>query len=159
MEQSTNINVKGWGSDADFNKRPYHPVHKIQTDTGAHWIKPVRQQSDVEVLHSNERPDLTSVFGTTLPPQGLSGVIRRLAFRYSENSFRHWLPLIFADRVNMIEGMVDDVRNKKMPRLMGDGLMVDYKYNPKAFYFRILKGAVVATAPVVLFYFLLREKK
>ncbi len=49
------------------------------------------QPVNVEVLHSNERPHLTAVFGTSSPPSGLSGSIRRFAFRYSESSYGHWL--------------------------------------------------------------------
>jgi hypothetical protein len=44
------------------------------------------------------------VFGTTCPPTGLSGAIRKLAYaRYSEGQAAHWLLLIGADRVDMVE--------------------------------------------------------
>ena len=39
-----------------------------------------------------------------------SGVIRRAAFRYSENDLRHWLMLMGADRVNVVEGLGQDLR-------------------------------------------------
>ena len=64
-------NINGWGSDADFKRRPYYPIHKQQV-TGAHWSEPEQQISDVEILKSSERPEVSAVFGTTLPPQGLS---------------------------------------------------------------------------------------
>ncbi len=32
-------------------------------------------------------------------------MIRRAAFRYSKNDLRHWLMLMGADRVNVVEGM------------------------------------------------------
>lgn len=32
-----------------------------------------------------------------------------LAFKYSENSYGHWVPLMLADRIGMIEGVVGDL--------------------------------------------------
>ncbi|MCW2526411.1 MAG: hypothetical protein JWM76_1271 [Pseudonocardiales bacterium] len=44
---------------------------------------------------------LTPVFGTSCPPHGLSGTIRRLSYRrYSEARAAHWLLLLLADRVD-----------------------------------------------------------
>lgn len=161
MEQQQSIdtkNIKGWGSDADFERRPYYPIHQTQV-TGAHWDDPEQQRLTVEVLHSNERPRISRVFGTTAPPYGLSGVIRRFAFLYSENSFGHWMPLILADRINFIEGLVDDVRKGKMPRLFGDGLMIDLKHAPFRFTWRVTKRAVFFAAPFVLLYYFMKKPK
>ncbi len=46
-------------------------------DTASHLPQ---QHSGVKVLHSLERPGLTPVYGTTVPPSGLSGRLRSLAF-------------------------------------------------------------------------------
>ena len=51
-----------------------------------------------------ERPDVTAVFGTSTPPAGLSGMLRRVAFNYSESSYLLWLPLMLADRIGIVEG-------------------------------------------------------
>lgn len=59
--------------------------------------RPEQQPVTVEVLHSNERPNITAVFGTSTPPAGLSGVIRRYAFKQRELGYGHWLPLLLAD--------------------------------------------------------------
>jgi len=40
---------------------------------GYSWQRPQQQPLTVEVMHSNERPDVTSVFGTSTPPSGPSG--------------------------------------------------------------------------------------
>jgi hypothetical protein len=48
---------------------------------GYSWERPPQQPITTEILHSIERPDVTSVFGTSTPPSGLSGSIRRFAFR------------------------------------------------------------------------------
>ena len=53
---------------------------------------------------SVEHAFLTPVFGTSSPPRGLSGVIRKYAYRrFSEGRAAHWLLLIGADRVDAIE--------------------------------------------------------
>ena len=64
----------------------------------------MQQAQTVEILQSIERPSITPIFGTPQPPSGMSGMLRRAAFRYSESDLRHWLMLLFADRVNMVEG-------------------------------------------------------
>jgi hypothetical protein len=44
------------------------------------------------------------VFGTSTPPKGISGAIRKFAYRkYSEGRTAHWLLLIAADRVDAFE--------------------------------------------------------
>jgi hypothetical protein len=44
------------------------------------------------------------VFGTTCPPKGLSGLIRRYAYaKYSEGRAAHWLLLMAGDRVDVLE--------------------------------------------------------
>jgi hypothetical protein len=76
---------------------PPHPA------VGAHWTLPERQVSEVEVLKRKELAELPPVFGTAAPPRGLSGVLRRIAYRQSETRVRHWLLLLFADRIDAIE--------------------------------------------------------
>lgn len=51
------------------------------------WEKPVQQAAYVEILTSNERPAIIAVFGTPNLPGGLSGKIRRYAFKFSESSY------------------------------------------------------------------------
>src|SRR5690606_39028405 len=98
--------IKGWGVDADPENDPTYPMKLYTGDDHRRldWERPPQQPETVEILHSNERPTVPAVFGTTLPPSGLSGAIRRQAFKYSESSFGHWLPLLLADRVHVVEG-------------------------------------------------------
>lgn len=112
--------LPGWGIDADPKNDPTYPMKPHRTDLeqqGYNWERPTQQPVDVEVLHSNERPNVSAVFGTASPPSGLSGMIRRFAFRYSENEYRHWLPLILADRVNVVEGIFEDFAHGKLPNI------------------------------------------
>jgi hypothetical protein len=103
------------------------------------------------VLHSNERPNVTAVFGTSAPPSGLSGMIRRYAFKYSEASFAHWLPLLLADRVNVVEGILDDFRRGRVPNIFAErGGKAEWKHNPKGMVKKVAIGVVVVTAVVAL---------
>jgi hypothetical protein len=94
--------IPGWGADLDPSDRPAFP--KFDTSpTGAHWELPEQQPEKWPRERSIEHERLTPVFGTSTPPRGLSGVIRRYAYRYSEGRAAHWLLLIGADRVNAWE--------------------------------------------------------
>jgi hypothetical protein len=97
--------IPGWGADLDPADRPSVPKERFdQNGTGAHWDFPERQPETWPRERSIEHKFLTPVFGTSCPPKGLSGVIRRHAYkRYSEARAAHWLLLIAADRVDALE--------------------------------------------------------
>ena len=85
---------------------------------------------------------MTAVFGTSAPPSGLSGAIRRYAFKYSEGSYVHWFSLILADRINMVEGIIEDVAHGHIPNFFKErGWTAEWKYNRKAM---IMKMAITA---------------
>ena len=95
--------VPGWGADLDPANRPSVPRERMEP-TGAHWHFPERQPERLPRERSIEHKFLTPVFGTTAPLKGVSGVIRRWAYaRYSEAQAAHWLLLIAADRVDVLE--------------------------------------------------------
>jgi hypothetical protein len=122
--------VEGWGADLDPAQRPATPKERMPARLpGLHWDRVAFQPVTVEVLHSNERRGLTPVFGTTVPPAGLSGALRRQAFRRSENDIRHWLMLLAADRVNAVEGVLDDVRRSpRSPYVAGALIAAAFAY-------------------------------
>ena len=108
---SDRSDILGWGADLDRANRPAVPMeHMPPRLEGVHWDEPAQQAVTVEVLHSVERPGITPVFGTSAPPRGLSGWMRRRAFRRSESDIRHWMMLLAADRVNVVEGLFSDAR-------------------------------------------------
>lgn len=109
--------IKGWGVDAagDVSPRVDFPDSTQERFIPEYGLK--RQETNKEILHSNERPNMTAVFGTTLPPSGISGGLRRFAFRYSESNWMHWLSLLFADRINVVEGLADDLRKGRIPNI------------------------------------------
>ncbi len=143
--------VKGWGIDADPENDPTYPMKKRNNGehAGYSWERPTQQPVDVEVLHSNERPNVTAVFGRSVPPAGLSGVIRRMAFRESENSYGHWLPLMLADRVSVLEGNLRDLTRGRLPNPWTErGWRAEWKYNRASLLARIAVQAVLVSAVV-----------
>lgn len=109
---------------------------------------PVQQLRQVPVLISSERTGITPVFGSSVPPSGVSGRLRELAFRYSENDLRHWLLLLFADRVNMFEGVGDDLRQGHVPNFYVEmGGPAEWRHNRAGFLRKVLvAGAVLGLA-------------
>ncbi len=97
--------IPGWGVDLDPKDRPSVPRERFDPGaTGAHWDFPERQPEKWPRERSIEHAFLTPVFGTSCPPRGLSGVLRKYAYsRYSEGRAAHWLILLAADRVDAVE--------------------------------------------------------
>lgn len=141
--------VKGWGIDADPENDPTYPMkHRNDGEqAGYSWERPPPQPATVEILHSNERPNLSATFGTATPPSGLSGMIRRAAFKYSGNSYAHWLPLMLADRINVFEGVLYDIAPGRVPNVFGEmGLKAEWQHNRKRLVTRVAVGAALAFA-------------
>lgn len=100
--------IPGWGVDLNPADRPSYPQEKT-SDTGAHWEFPERQQPRGFREKSTEHKFLTPVFGTAQPLRGLSGLIRRYAYTYSEGRTAHWLLLMLGDRIDVLESRVTGV--------------------------------------------------
>jgi hypothetical protein len=137
--------IKGWGIDADPENDPTYPM-KHRTDAeqnGYSWDRPEQQPVEHEILRSIERPNVTAVHGTSQPPRGLSGMIRRAAYKFSESSYARWLPLIVADRVNVLEGIVDDISRGTFPNIFAEkGYKAAWKHDRK--------GVIISVATTVL---------
>ncbi|MBG0565569.1 hypothetical protein [Actinoplanes aureus] len=97
--------IPGWGADLDPKDRPSVPQEIFDPGfSGAHWEFPERQPERWPRERSIEHKFLTPVFGTSCPPRGLSGAIRRFSYaRFSEGRAAHWLLLLAADRVDSLE--------------------------------------------------------
>ena len=145
--------IKGWGVDADPENDPTYPMkHWTGADHDRlNYEKRPQQPVNVEVLHSNERPNITRVFGTAVPPSGLSGMMRRFAFKFSENEWTHWLALIAADRVNAVEGIIADLAHGHIPNLYKEyGWGAEWKHNRKGAITKVIAVAAIASAVIVL---------
>ncbi|WP_076070303.1 hypothetical protein [Sphingomonas montana] len=136
--------IPGWGVDADTRNNPTYPIrHRedLQTD-GLNWDRPTQQAPDVEILQSIEHNRLPAVVGTSTPPTGLSGMIRRYAFRRSESDWWHWLLLMGADRINVVEGVIEDLSHGKVPNIPAEmGGRAEWQHNKKGL---AVKVAVLA---------------
>jgi hypothetical protein len=98
--------IPGWGADLDPADRPSVPKLRHDIESGAHWEFPERQPELTARERSIEHRVLTPVFGTAQPTRGLSGVVRRYAYRFSEGRAAHWLLLLGADRIDVVEHRV-----------------------------------------------------
>ncbi len=143
--------VVGWGVDADPRNDPTYPMKKRSdaAHAGYSWERPPQQPVNIEVLHSNERPNVSATFGTSRPPAGLSGLIRRQAFRYSESSYGHWVPLILADRVGVVEGFLGDLAHGHIPNIPAEmGLKARWKHDRPKLLTQLFLGAVATAATI-----------
>ena len=148
--------IQGWGADLNRKNRPGVPMERTPPRyTDAKEGVPEQQPERTEVLVSPERPGITPLFGTVQPPSGLSGMIRRAAFKSTENDLRHWMLLLLADRVNVVEGVVDDLAHGKVPNVFAEmGLQAEWKHNPGG----LVKKAAIATAVVGTAWYLLNRR-
>jgi hypothetical protein len=139
--------IPGWGVDADPENDPTYPMRDISQNDhdGMAWPRPTLQPPTVEVLHSTERPGLSAVYGTSVPPSGLSGVLRRWAFKKSEGKWGHWLILLAADRINVIEGLLLDLFRLRLPNLYVErGFRSEWRVARPRFFRRLATWAIVA---------------
>jgi hypothetical protein len=135
LVKNNHEHILGWGVDADKSVRPNYPMWKIPSEgTGAHWGVPA-QQPNFKDFVSLERPGPTHVFGSTVPPSGLSGFVRKLAFKkFSEGHWEHWILLLMADRIGIVEGYIDDFAHGVRPKpLIERGWNVDKKFKTRRY--------------------------
>lgn len=145
--------IPGWGMDADPDNDPTYPMkHSNGADhQRLDYVKAPQQRQKFEVFRSIERPNITRVFGTSTPPSGLSGVIRRYAYKFSEATATHWMTLILADRVDVIQGKLNDLSHGILPNPWVErGWKAEWKHNRPAFVTRMALTAVVITAGIML---------
>ena len=125
--------IAGWGVDADPENDPTYPYRdRSNDDHSGRWERPPLQSSDVEVLSSVEHKQLPAVFGTSTPPTAVSGMLRRVAFRYTESHWAHWLLLMGADRINVVEGVVQDLGRGRIPNIPAEmGIRSEWRHNKR----------------------------
>ncbi|SFQ31301.1 hypothetical protein [Hymenobacter arizonensis] len=146
--------LPGWGVDADPKNDPTYPMRhrmNVSQDPDSKHRPDSLQPEDIEVLKSIERPQVSAVFGEAAPPAGLSGMIRRFAFKYSESHYGHWLPLLLADRVNVVEGVVDDLLHGHVPNIFVEkGYKAEWKHSPQTLVLKLAGFAAVVGGVVLL---------
>lgn len=96
--------IPGWGADLDVVDRPSVPRERFDPSLAGAHVHPERQPEKWPRERSVEHTQLPPVFGTSCPPKGLSGAIRKYSYaRYSEGQAAHWLLLLAGDRVDAVE--------------------------------------------------------
>ncbi|TNC49193.1 hypothetical protein FHG66_12165 [Rubellimicrobium rubrum] len=94
----------------------------------------------VEVLRFIEHNRLPAVVGTSTPPQGPSGVMRRVAFR----DRTHRLLLPGADRVNVAEGVLTDLARGKVRNMPAEmGIRAARRHDSPALVAKVAAAAIV----------------
>lgn len=155
MENSEKYNhIKGWGVDADPKNDPTYPMKNFTGDDHKrlNYDRPSQQKTNIEVLHSNERPGVSAVFGTSVPPAGVSGSLRRKAFAYSEGNLAHWLLLLLADRIDVVEAVIEDLKKGVVPNFFEEaGGRAAWKYNRKGVLRKIVIAALISLFAMILF--------
>ena len=151
---NTPKDIPGWGMDADPENDPTYPMkHWNGADhERIHYEKAPQQPVNIEVLKSIERPAISRVFGTSTPPAGLSGIVRKQAYKYSEATATHWMTLILADRIDVVQGIIADLKKGIVPNLVKElGWPAEWKYNRKKFVTRMaIKLAVIGAVTILL---------
>lgn len=100
--------IPGWGVDLDYDERSAVPMEDYDPGaTGAHWTVPEPQPERWPRERSPEHTMRPAVFGTACPPRGISGAIRRYAYTLGEGKSSHWLLLMAADRVDVLESSIE----------------------------------------------------
>ena len=92
------------GADLSPQERPGVPMEQPRgklTPTAPDEIE--RQKPRRGIVHRRSLSQMTPVFGTAQPLSGLSGLLRRLAYSMRETRAKHWMTLLLADRVDVLE--------------------------------------------------------
>jgi hypothetical protein len=90
------------GVDLDPARRPGVPRMRKDPRPWPNTLYPPERQPGEPAVPKHGRPNkpMPPVFGTAVPLHGLSGAIRKLAYRYPDHYPRHWLLKMLGDRVD-----------------------------------------------------------
>ena len=94
----------GRGADLSLSERPgvpmEHAPHALTPAAPQHLERQRQRRGQVRRVGLRQ---MTPVFGTGQPLSGVSGLVRRLAYSIRETKARHWMMLLLADRVDVLE--------------------------------------------------------
>lgn len=89
------------GIDLDPSRRPGVPRERHPQPWPNTRYPPARMKAPPSApKHNRHHKPMPPVYGTAVPLHGLSGLVRRAAYRYPDHWMRHWTLLLFADRVD-----------------------------------------------------------
>ncbi len=116
MERRPSWARSGAGVDASPQARPGVPMYaeRPRAPESKEWSVPPRQAGGQDHLKRAGLKRLTPVFGTANPPHGVAGAMRRLAYGYPEDLARHWMLLLLADRVDVVEDRLGELLERPL---------------------------------------------
>ena len=126
------VRIPGWGVDLDPADRPSTPRETVparedhpDTETAPRQVEKWPRERSIE------HRELTPVFGTSTPPKGFSGIMRKRAYaRYSEARAAHWLLLLAADRVDSVESALRSIVTRRPDNhLTETGVLAEIRYH------------------------------
>ena len=92
---------RGEAVDLAPARRPGVPKERSPEPWPNTRFPPARMQGRPSApTHGRSGKPAPPVFATAVPLHGLSGAIRRLAYRYPDHHLRHWSLLLLGDRVD-----------------------------------------------------------
>ncbi len=124
--------IPGWGADIDPADRPSVPRLRFDPSlAGAQGEYPEQQPEKWPRERSVEHTRLPPVFGTSCPPRGPAGAIRRFSYaRYSEGQSAHWLLLMAADRVDTFGSLVRSLLSTRPDNPVTDtGVLAEWRHH------------------------------
>lgn len=90
-----------WGVDLDPSRRPGVPMMREPQPWPNARFPPERQAGESSVpRHGRSNKPMPPVFSTAIPLHGLSGAIKKFAYRSPDHYPSHWLLLMLSDRVD-----------------------------------------------------------
>jgi hypothetical protein len=136
------------GVDAELSARPGVPMNAWPARAENAPERAPAEQGDSETRARHLRREAldgpTPVFGTAQPPHGVSGALRRGAYRIPEHRARHWLLLLLADRMDVVEDRVGGALSAPI-RLIGARRTAErIRSHPLPLFGAALVGALVA---------------
>lgn len=102
------------GVDRNPEDRPGVPREKSPHPLPhSHWVEPPPQPAEQPDLTPGQRDRATPVFSTASPPKGVSGALRRVAHLVPDHRVTHWLLLLLADRVDVVQSLFSLPRRRR----------------------------------------------
>lgn len=111
------------GVDSSMLKRPGVPAERPPEPLARYEGGLPQQRSTAAVQVSVDRDAISPVFGATIEPKGLSGILRRKAYEISEHKARRWMLLLLADRIDVVESRLTGPTTERTRALLTVGLL------------------------------------
>jgi hypothetical protein len=87
--------------DQDLSRRPGVPKERPPEPWPNAQPMPKRMTAKPAVpLHGRPNRQMPPVYSTAVPLRGISGLVKRLAYRLPDHATSHWLLLLLGDRVD-----------------------------------------------------------